>query len=153
MKSLDIYETVLSLPVAVIADHIGGMFAPSKLPDATLDPIKQPGFRSLVELAKRSKVIVKISGLYRLSNIKETAYHDLEPIIRTLADTVPDRLIYASDWPHTGDGADRKVRKPGQIEQFRVIDNQRIVENLSQWVGSEDRWKQMMVITPAAVFK
>lgn len=153
MNPQDIYDTIMELQVTVIADHIGGMLAPSKLPSEFPNPTEQPGFRSLVELARCGKVIIKISGLYRLSDATETGYHDLESIIRTLAEMAPERLIYASDWPHTGNGSNRSTGKTGEVEKFREIDHNGIIENLGQWVESKETWERMMVSTPAALFK
>ena len=65
--------------------------------------LNQPGFRSLVQLARSSRVSIKVSGLYRASTSSEIGYEDLEPIIRTLAEQVPNWLVWASDWLHTGE--------------------------------------------------
>ncbi|KAH6683517.1 hypothetical protein F5X68DRAFT_137281 [Plectosphaerella plurivora] len=146
----DIYETVLSLPVIIIADHIGGMAGVSRLP-ADQKTTQQPGYQSLLKLAQQGRVLIKISGLYRLSSESETGYADLEPVIGELAAKVPDRLIYASDWPHTGDGSDRGNRRPGQVEEFRKVDNQLILANIKSWIG-EETWEKMMVTTPASAF-
>ncbi|KAM5345048.1 hypothetical protein ACJ41O_010910 [Fusarium nematophilum] len=147
----DIYDTILSLPVEVIADHIGGMFGPSKLDLAIQDPTKQKGFEPLVRLAEKSRVYIKISGLYRLSTRQDAGYSDLEPIIRALAQRVPDRLVYASDWPHTGEGSKRRERNLEKVEGFREIDNELVVDNLRRWIG-ESVWQKMMVTTPRRLY-
>ncbi|KAL3296124.1 amidohydrolase 2 [Colletotrichum asianum] len=99
-----------------------------------IDPTEQPGFGSLVRLAEASKVIIKISGLYRLSSL-------------------PDRLIWGSDWPHTGDGKDRLKRGKDAIEEFRVIDNELIVRNLRNWIGSEETWGKVTVRNPQKFYE
>ncbi|KAF6830406.1 transcriptional family amidohydrolase family protein [Colletotrichum plurivorum] len=147
-----IYQHILHLPVLVIADHVGGMMGFSKLGSDASHATQQPGYLSLVDLVKRRKVIVKISGLYRLSSEATTRHHDLEPAIRELAKRVPDSLIYASDWPHTGDGSARTARKPGQIEEFREVDNHTILASLRDRVGDEATWIKMMATTPAQLF-
>ncbi|TDZ41195.1 2-pyrone-4,6-dicarbaxylate hydrolase [Colletotrichum trifolii] len=123
--------------VEVIADHMGGLRGSSKLDDSHLHQTKQPGFDSLVTLAKQSKVYIKISALYRSSSRAGTGYDDLEPIVRALAEAVQDRLVWASDWPHTGEGADGAERGRSAVESFRVIDDVRICRNLRAWTGEE----------------
>jgi predicted TIM-barrel fold metal-dependent hydrolase len=111
----------------------------------------QPGYRSLIKLAKSGKVYVKISGFYRSSKLTSGGYDDLEPLIKALASEIPDRLIWASDWPHTGAGADRTDDKKFTPEPFRVVDNAAVLKNVRAWVGS-DVWRKMTVHTPSVVY-
>ncbi|KAI0420428.1 hypothetical protein F5X98DRAFT_27393 [Xylaria grammica] len=148
----DLYDCVHNLPVTVILDHLGGLKGASKLSQDSPHGVQQRGFTSIVKLAQESKVLVKISGLYRASTEGKSGYSDLEPIIRKLAKEVPDRLIWGSDWPHTGEGANRLDRNLEGIEPFRVIDNGLILKNLWQWVDCEKTWRKMMVETPAATY-
>lgn len=124
----------------------------SKLGSTTVNPTEQPGFRSLLKLAEQSRVFIKVSGLYRASSRNETAYDDLEPIVRTFAEKVPDSLIYASDWPHTGDATGRAERDLDNIEEFRRINNAGVVTKLRRWIGSEETWNKMLVTTPDWIF-
>jgi predicted TIM-barrel fold metal-dependent hydrolase len=147
-----LFDAFANLPVPVIADHIGGLLGPSKLPAGSdSDPINQAGYQSLLELAERQKVIVKVSGFYRASTKNETAYDDLEPIISSLAARVPDQLIWASDWPHTGDGADRDPQNHEKIEQFRKVDDAGVLKQLRQWFTCE-AWRKMMVANPSRIY-
>lgn len=120
------------------------MLGTSKLPSEfhQVGPLHQPGFKSLLALAKTGLVNIKISGLYRASNETTTTYGDLQPIIEEFAHEVPDRLIWGSDWPHTGEGADRLSKKQdmNMKEPFRKIDNAGILKQLRSWLGSEEVW-------------
>lgn len=107
----------------------------------------------MVSLAQDSKVIIKISGLYRASNQGDTGYDDLESIIRALGKQVPHRLVWASDWPHTGESSNRGARDLDKIEDFRTVDNETILKNLRGWIGDEETWVNMMVHTPSNVYK
>jgi predicted TIM-barrel fold metal-dependent hydrolase len=143
---------VLELPVPIIADHIGGLRGASKQLIGEPEGIKQRGYGSLLQLARRGKVIVKISGLYRASNSGESGYADLAPIVKDLASEVPDQLIWASDWPHTGEGANRAAAGIESIEPFRAIDNPGILYNLRSWVGNEESWIKMLVVNPDHIY-
>ncbi|KAM0077256.1 hypothetical protein ACKRZS_010560 [Fusarium odoratissimum] len=155
----DLYEFVLKLRIEIIADHVGGLLGLSKLGsgDAGDDAaLSQPGFESLLHLAQHRRVWIKISGLYRASSRVEYGYDDLESIMRRLFKEVPDRLIWASDWPHTGEGEARAkkdaTKRLAEIEQFRTIDNFGILQSLRYWAGSDDAWRKMMVKNPRKLF-
>ncbi|KAH6972403.1 hypothetical protein BKA56DRAFT_620971 [Ilyonectria sp. MPI-CAGE-AT-0026] len=161
IKDLPNWKLELFCPARVwdvIADHIGGLLGHSKLVSAesltqSIDSTKQPGFQSLVSLAQDSKVIIKISGLYRASNQGDTGCDDLESVIRALGKQVPHRLVWASDWPHTGEGSNRGARDLDKIEDFRTVDNETILKNLREWIGDEETWVNMMVHTPSNVYR
>lgn len=138
----------------VIADHIGGLKGPSKLPEgANVDHSQQPGYKSLVELAHRDKVIVKISALYRASTKADTSHDDLAPLVHSLALEVPDQLVWASDWPHTGEGKDREASGIDKIEPFRHVDNREMLASMKSWIDSETTWVKMLVDNPARIYK
>lgn len=111
----------------------------------------QPGFSSLLSLAKTGKLFIKISGFYRSSKITMGGYDDLEPLIRAFAEEVPDQLIWASDWPHTGSGANRTEETKYTPEPFRTVDNFAVLNNIRRWVGPKVWWK-MTVETPERLY-
>lgn len=146
------FEHILHLPVNVIADHLGGMLGPSKLPvELQSVPTSQPGFESLLLLAKQSRVCVKISGLYRMSNETSSTYQDLQPIIQAFAQEIPGQIIWGSDWPHTGDGHARAKNSLAVKEPFRKIDNIAILEKLHNWMGS-DVYGKMLEKNPERLY-
>jgi predicted TIM-barrel fold metal-dependent hydrolase len=156
----ELEDTILSLPVPIIADHQGGMKGSSALPKG-INPTDQPGLATLLNLARLNKVFVKISGLYRSSQFSNserllktdvsTGYEDLEPLIQALAREIPDRLIWGSDWPHTGSGKDRVSRSFTDMEPFRSVDNDKVMKNIREWVGSEV-WAKMMTVNPSHIY-
>ncbi|KAL5042330.1 hypothetical protein BDW71DRAFT_200635 [Aspergillus fruticulosus] len=150
-----LFDVVSTLPVPIIADHLGGMQGASKLPSllAKDGVLSQTGFTSLLTLAKQSKVIVKISGLYRASDRTTSCFNDTRAIIEAFAKEIPGQCIWGSDWPHTGEGKDRiKQDSLATKEPFRVIDNQALLENVREWVGSEV-WEKVMRENPARIFQ
>ncbi|OJJ75743.1 hypothetical protein ASPBRDRAFT_62061 [Aspergillus brasiliensis CBS 101740] len=147
-----LHDDLRELPVRIIADHLGGMRGASKLPsDLQSTPTSQPGFRSLLSLAKQSIVYVKVSGLYRTSTCSASTFDDLQPVVQALAQEIPDQLIWGSDWPHTGDAHNRVGGSIERKEPFRVIDNRSILHRLHDWMGDDAYWK-MMVDNPGRLY-
>src|SRR5258708_14792774 len=73
----------------VVIPHFG-MF------DRTLGPLRDPGFELLLEKASTRRLWVVLSGAYRVG--PERA----RPAVASLfASFGPERLMWASDWPHT----------------------------------------------------
>ena len=90
---------VPDLGIKVCIDHYGAPDLPSPFNPSTFDPHSLPGFSSLLELLKDGQTWVKISAPYRLT--KDPQMRDLEVITRMLIGEANDRLVYATDWPHT----------------------------------------------------
>ncbi|KAK7207841.1 hypothetical protein BZA70DRAFT_27772 [Myxozyma melibiosi] len=147
----DLLPFVMTLRVPIIADHLGGLLGASKSPVVdSANPLSQPGYASLVRLAREGRVYIKVSGLYRASNARP-GFEDLEPIISALARDAPDQLLYASDWPHTGEAKDRLKRSSDAPEAFQVIDDRLVIANLRKWVAPVV-WQKMCVDNPARLF-
>ncbi len=84
---------IAGLDAPVLIDHLGRVDIA-----AGLDSSSQ---RSLLRLAEHSHVWVKISGLDRVC-AADASYDSAAPLMRRLALVSRDRLLWGSDWPHTG---------------------------------------------------
>lgn len=83
--------TLSNLPVPLVIDHMASrIFDP-------LGDLDQPGFQSLIRLIEGGKTWVKASSGFRF---EEAPYPSMARFVRALLDTRPDRVIWASDWPH-----------------------------------------------------
>ena len=83
-----------------ILDHCGNgpvaAFRRNSLPNPEVASYR----RDLAELAKRDRVICKISGIAVQLEKKDWGIESLAPVINLCLDTFgPDRVIFASDWP------------------------------------------------------
>ena len=82
-----------SLSVTLVIDHF-----------ARVDPshgVQGESFGMLCALMRRSNVWVKLSGADRITHT-DAPYEDVAPLARRLAAIAPERLLWGSDWPHTG---------------------------------------------------
>lgn len=143
----ELKEGALRLPVPLIADHFGGARGQGG--------IDQPGFASLIEMLKSGKVYVKLSAPYRSSQ-NAPDYPDVAPIAKALITAAPDRMIWASDWPHTGGGAtgsnDRQGRSLNDVEPFRQVDVPHVLALLADWAGDQETWRRILVDNPARLY-
>lgn len=136
-------DIIANSPVPVILDHFGGI--------KVADDGAVVGLEQVAKLLALPHVWVKLSAPYRVAG-EGTAAQAIPAIVRYLVDTRPDRLVWASDWPHTGGGADRKRRGPDAVEPFRDIDDIAETSSFVSWLQSPDTARQILVDNPAALF-
>lgn len=107
---LELYISMEDIPkLEPIADTIGvtlsiAHFGAPALPPAQnrtfpLDPYQIQGFQSLVNLLKAGNTYIKFSGAYRFDD--DPQYRGVEAIAIELLKFADERIIFASDWPHT----------------------------------------------------
>jgi predicted TIM-barrel fold metal-dependent hydrolase len=106
-----------------------GMFLAKEGPD-------QPGFRRLIEMLKSSRGYAKLTGVYRLS--KTPGFVDAKPMAQALIRSVPDRLIWGSDYPHLS-----FADQVGSNELFAL---------LSDWAPDAAVRRKILVDNPARLF-
>ena len=133
-------EKIAALPVDVVIDHFGMAQA--------RDEIRQPGFAVLLELVRARRTYVKLSAPYRIS--QRADYADVAPIARALIEAGPDRMLWASDWPHT----DRTPgRRPFDIHPFRPIDDRAVLGLFAEWCDDITLERTILVDTPARLYR
>lgn len=95
----DLQDFFLSLPVTLVVDHMGR-------PDVSADP-EGPEFTGFLDFVARSGAWVKVSCPERLTRTgpraldgEQRAYTDVVPFARKVVESVPDRVLWGTDWPH-----------------------------------------------------
>lgn len=87
-----------ALPTDVVIDHIGRFMPPV--------PIDHRSYRALLSLLENGRAWVKLSAPYESSVEPITDdpgdHTDVDPLISDLVDRVPERLLWATNWPHPG---------------------------------------------------
>ena len=126
-------EIIPTLGVKVCIDHFGSPTLPSPYdPSRAIKPYDLPGFESLVKLIQ-GNTWVKISGQYRISKDPE-ANRDIESLGRELIKEAPNRVVYATDWPHT---------------RFEGIDSVPFIEMCYNWCGQGTGLRERLFVKNA----
>lgn len=125
-------DRLRALPVPVVIDHIGKYLAQG------VPQPEDPAFTALQRLLDAGHVWVKLSAPYEMSRSGAPGYDDASRLARTLADSHPERCLWASNWPHPG-------RQPAP-------DDGALLDLLTQWVPDEHRRQRILVHNPAALY-
>ncbi|CEO59181.1 hypothetical protein PMG11_03865 [Penicillium brasilianum] len=103
LKMVPMLESVVPrLGVSLCIDHFGSpelsgsSWAKGNNP---FNPYSLPGFHSLISLLRAGNTYIKLSAPYRLT--KDGQMRDLKAMAREFLAAAPDRVIFATDWPHT----------------------------------------------------
>lgn len=125
-----------TLRIPIVLDHFGGGAGAAD---------------TLAELlGEHEHIWLKLSAPYRVS--AHAAYADLrEPVQRYLA-IAPNRLLWASDWPHTGGDGRRGEGSVNTIEPFRQEDPAALLNSLIRWVGNDTLLESILAVNPAALY-
>ena len=102
--------------------------------------VNAPGWRALVELARRGNTWVKISGANRVSATDLPPYDDVKPMAEALIEAAPERIMWGTDWPHPN----KYVVNPNDGD---------LVDAFGDWVSDEAMRRRIMVETPAAFYR
>jgi 2-pyrone-4,6-dicarboxylate lactonase len=124
----ELIPTLRDLQVDYTVAHLG-LFAAAQ-------GVQQPGFGELLDLARTGRAWIKITGLYRISQL--AGFDDVAPLVSAAVAANPNRVIWGSDWPHIS-FADR-------------VTNARLLELLRSWVPDEETFRKILVDNPARLF-
>ena len=86
----------MAVSVPVVLDHFGSIGKGSAASAA--DPVH---WAAMLGWVRQGRAWVKLSAPYSVAQ-DAPDYASLLPLMRALADAGRDRLIFASNWPHTG---------------------------------------------------
>jgi predicted TIM-barrel fold metal-dependent hydrolase len=117
-----------SIKLSLVIDHFG-----------RIDPqhgLEQRPFRILEDLAHRSNVWVKFSGADRISRMG-APYSDVVPFAHRLLKIAADRIIWGSDWPHTG-----------LFDRARVPDDGKLLDALHDFAPDDALRRLILVDNP-----
>src|SRR3546814_10842096 len=87
-----------------VIDHAGKFLEPVD--------VEAPAFNALLKLIDRGNCYVKISACYETSKLGPPSYADVGALSRTLIAHAPERMLYASNWPHVSKRSEEHTPEP-----------------------------------------
>jgi D-galactarolactone isomerase len=119
------------LPCDVVIDHIGRFTAP-------VDS-NTPGVRAMHRLLDSGRCWVKLSAPYHGSKSGAPHYEDIGAIARELVQRWPERMLFATNWPHPS----VKDEAPDDLELFKL---------LREWAPEESTRRRILVENPGKLY-
>lgn len=124
-------ETLHRLPGNLVIDHVGKFIEPVQ--------VDHPGFISLLRLIDRGNCWVKLSAPYETSKDGPPLYRDVGALAKALVKAAPERMLWASNWPHP-------------LAQDHRPDDAMLLDLLLDWAEDEATQKRILVDNPAELY-
>ena len=132
-RELPQYEAQIArLPGKFVIDHTGKYLEPVA-PD-------HAAFKALLRLVDTGRCWVKLSAPYETSRTGAPGYEDVARLAKALARHAPERMLWASNWPHPSAPPDS------------VPDDADLLDLLLEWAPDETVRRKILVDNPAALY-
>jgi D-galactarolactone isomerase len=131
-RELPQYEAQIGrLPGRFVIDHTGKYLEPVA-PD-------HESFKSLLRLVDTGRCWVKLSAPYETSRDGPPRYGDVARLARALARHAPERMLWASNWPHPS-------------AQPSPPDDADLLDLLLEWAPDDATRRRILVDNPAELY-
>jgi D-galactarolactone isomerase len=127
-----IEDLLNKLASPIVFDHLG------RLPQPT--GVDHPAFGVIRKLIDKGRTWVKVSGAYHDTKVGPPSYADASKVAQAYVKAAPERLVWASDWPH-----------PTQKENEKANDAV-LFDLLAEWAPNEATRHRILVENPAALY-
>lgn len=124
----ELVDRLLALPTDLVVDHVGRFMPPQGLESAGVDALRR--------LVATGRCWVKLSAPYE-GSARPRPHDDVAEIARVLVADAPERMLWASNWPHPGQA------DPPSLDDLRAWRD--------DWIPPEHR-SQILVDNPAALY-
>jgi D-galactarolactone isomerase len=116
----------------LVIDHNGKYLEPVA-PD-------HPSFKCLLRLVENGRTWVKLSAPYETSKLGPPHYADVSALAKTLVRTAPERMVWASNWPHPS------------VPRDKLPDDADLLDLMADWAPNEVQRRKILVDNPAALY-
>lgn len=123
-------KQILTWTDTIVIDHIGKFLEPV--------PPEHKAFKSLLRLVDSGRVWVKLSAAYEVSKTGAPHYEDVGKLAKILVQRAPERMLWASNWPHPS-----VSDKP---------DDAKLLDLLADYVPDAATRKRVLVDNPAKLY-
>ena len=125
-------EAIKRLPGKFVIDHTGKYLEP-------VTPEQEP-FKCLLRLLDTGRCWVKLSAPYETSKTGAPKYEDVSRLARALVKHAPERMLWASNWPHPSAPKDN------------MPDDADLLDLLLDWSPDDAIRKKILVDNPAELY-
>jgi D-galactarolactone isomerase len=125
-------ESIRKLPGRFAIDHIGKFLEPVALDSKP--------FRALLRLVDTGRCWVKLAAAYETSKSGAPGYEDVSRLARALVQHAPERVIWASNWPHPSAPKDK------------LPEDADLLDLLIEWAPGEESRRRILVDNPAQLY-
>ncbi len=125
-----IEDLLLRVSSPIVFDHLGRLAQPNALDN--------PGFKTISKLIDKGRTWVKLSGAYVDTKVGPPTYSDTVAVARAYIKAAPERMVWASDWPHP-----TEKDKPDDAVLFDL---------LAEWAPEEAMRTRILVQNPATLY-
>jgi D-galactarolactone isomerase len=123
---------IKKLPGKFVIDHVGKFLEPV--------PPQHEGFRALLRLVETGRCWVKLSVSYEVSRTGPPKYEDVTKLAKALVKYAPERMLWASNWPHPSAPKDK------------IPDDADLLDLLLDWAPDDATRKKILVDNPAELY-
>jgi D-galactarolactone isomerase len=123
---------VRRLPGTLVVDHVGKFLEPV--------PADHPAFMALLRLVEEGRTYVKLAAPYETSKKGPPHFDDVGALAKALVRAAPERMLWASNWPHPSAPADNKP------------DDAVLLDMLLDWAPDEATRRKILVDNPARLY-
>jgi D-galactarolactone isomerase len=116
-----------------VIDHTGKFLEPVD--------VDSPAFKALLTLIDRGNCYVKLAAYYETSKTGYPYYEDIGALAKALINHAPDRIIWASNFPHVM--ASSATTYPDDVH---------LLDLANEWAGSEVNRQKIFVENPARLY-
>lgn len=140
-------DIVPKIGLPVILDHIADPNPSKGLVQ------KQEGYEEFMGLLRSGLVWTKLSGTYRFEGVP-----GLDEYVISILQTAPDRVVWASDWPHSGGVSANPGGDRNKVQDYRQIDDQAWIAKCKAWcqkasTNGEDLVRKIWVDNPRKLWQ
>jgi predicted TIM-barrel fold metal-dependent hydrolase len=129
VENADLFQR---LPSPIVFDHMGRIPQPAG--------VDHPAFALALKMLDHGRTWVKLSGAYMDTKVGPPSYADVSKVAQAYVKAAPDRLVWASDWPHPTEKADSKP------------DDAILFDLLADWAPDEAVRNRILVDNPVALY-
>ena len=132
-RDLPKYEAqIRRLPGVFVIDHNGKFLEPVA--------VEHAAFKSLLKLIDTGRGWVKLSAPYETSKSGPPAYEDVSVLARALVRAAPERMVWASNWPHPS------------AKREAMPDDADLLDLLLAWAPDEATRNRILLDNPAQLY-